>query len=218
MEYIYIGQYFHYHGKELGITEKKIGRTKNLKSREIQLSKTNSTIGYTYIAAWKVDDNKKIEDILHSLLSATRLDANGKTTEWFEDPDDTLVDSIRKFMTDLDLGVEENLGSDEEEEVNKVRAESKPFAVVYNGIEYQESSAKETLLKVCEGIIDNGDLTEEEMDDSYLFRREPVLNPNNGYDYTVELPNKNWRVFTCIGNSNKTRHLNNLNLSNLIIK
>ena len=54
-----MGQYFHRHGnnlQELGITEKKIGLTKNLEDREKGLNNTKMTIGYTYVAAWEVDD------------------------------------------------------------------------------------------------------------------------------------------------------------------
>lgn len=92
--YIYIGQYYHHHGKDLSnLTEKKIGKSVNVPSRENALNSTKFTIGYTMIKYWAVDSMSQIEKGLHAILP-DRL--NG---EWFEDDDDTLIDRVSKFMT-----------------------------------------------------------------------------------------------------------------------
>lgn len=90
--YIYIGGYYHYHNKDIStLTEKKIGKSINVPSRETALNSTKFTIGYTMIKYWAVDSMSRVEKLLHNVLPE-RL--NG---EWFED-DGTLVERVSKFM------------------------------------------------------------------------------------------------------------------------
>lgn len=90
--YIYIGGYYHYHNKDISaLTEKKIGKSINVPSRETALNSTKFTIGYSMIKYWAVDSMSRVEKMLHSVLPE-RL--NG---EWFED-DGTLVERVSKFM------------------------------------------------------------------------------------------------------------------------
>ena len=95
--YVYIGQYYHYHGKDLGsLTEKKIGKSINVPNRESALNSTKFTIGYTMIKYWAVDSMSQIEQALHAILP-NRL--NG---EWFDDDEDcTLIGRVSKFMAIL---------------------------------------------------------------------------------------------------------------------
>lgn len=105
--YIYIGEYYHKHGKELNLTEKKIGLTKSLEEREKALNSTKFTIGYCMSEAYKVDDMFKVEKAIHSLLDHNRLEG-----EWFEDDDDSLKQRVNKFMTTM--GYEKvNLNNDD---------------------------------------------------------------------------------------------------------
>ena len=212
--YIYIGQYFHYHGKdlqEMGLTEKKIGKTINLNKREIQLNRTNGTIGYTYIAAFEVDDMNMIETTLHTLLSATRLNAGSKSTEWFEDPDGTLVDSVRTFMNNLNLGKEIDLGLTNDKEENEViiQATTK-FSVEYNGKLYN-SNGTQILIDVFNDI-----LKDKFIEDDWIknhpraLRYEAWENPNRpGAFYTKEL-NNGLHVVTCISNKRKKNNLESI--------
>ncbi len=212
-EYIYIGQYFHYYGKDLqdlGLTEKKIGKTINLKQREYQLNRTKGTIGYTYVAAWDVKDMDSVEKALHIILDANRMSG-----EWFEDPNNDLVQRVRDVMSLLSLGKEVDLGNDKDEEINKVRAESKPFIVDYKGAIFQGKNAVDTLKQVCSQILEDDVLTEDQLIASYLFTKSPVLNHANGKDYTSDI-GKDWRVYTSLGNKDKVRHLESLNLDILI--
>ena len=119
--YIYLGKYFHRAGKELNLSEKKIGKTINLDQREHELGRTNSPIGYTYINAWNTGgDTDKVERQIHSLLDHERM----KNTEWFEDIDDTLNFRIGKFMR-YGGYQEVDLGRDDDDDVNIVRKEAK---------------------------------------------------------------------------------------------
>ena len=213
-EYIYIGQYFHYYGKDLGISDKKIGKTINLDQREMQLNRTNGTIGYTYIAAWEVENMSIVETTLHSLLSATRLYAGDKPTEWFDDEDGTLVDSVRQSMTNFNVGIEIDLGIDKDEKVNEIRSDSKDLKVTWNDKVYQEKSARQTLLSVCHDIIHTSEIPLEQLLKNRLFRIESVVNPNSGRDYTKPIKGSDVRVFTVINNKVKIKNLNKLAYNN----
>ena len=210
-EYIYIGQYFHYYGKDLGILDKKIGKTINLDQREMQLNRTNGTIGYAFIAAWEVENMNMIENTLHSLLSATRLYADNRPTEWFDDEDESLVNSVRQFMDNLNIGKEIDLGIDKDAKVNEIRhsARSTKLIITWNDKIYQESSSHKTLGKWAEDFISNPELTEDQLLSTYLFRKEPQLNPSTGLNYTTELSN-NWWIMHNISNSRKAKSIENI--------
>ena len=121
MGYIYLGKYFHRAGKELNLSEKKIGKTINLDQREHELGRTNSPIGYTYINAWNTgDDTDKVERQIHSLLGHDRMEGN----EWFEDRADDLNHRLSTFMNYGGYN-EVELGQDKDADVNKVRKEEK---------------------------------------------------------------------------------------------
>ena len=92
-QYIYIGEHYDITGRELNITDKKIGLTINPEQRESNWSKTKSPILYRHIKVYEVDDMYKVEKMLHSILSSRNT--NG---EWFEDEDDTLVNDFTSFM------------------------------------------------------------------------------------------------------------------------
>ena len=116
--YIYIGQYYHHHGKDLSnLTEKKIGKSINVPSRENALNSTKFTIGYTMIKYWAVDSMSQIEKAIHAILP-NRL--NG---EWFEDSDDTLIDRVSKFMIVIG-GVEQTVDTVDLEPLAKQLVES----------------------------------------------------------------------------------------------
>lgn len=121
MSYIYLGKYFHRAGKELNLSEKKIGKTINLNQREHELGRTNSPIGYTYIGAWNTGGSTDhIERQIHALLEDERMN----NTEWFEDENDTLYERLCKFMKYGNF-LEVDLGKDDDDNVNKVRKQEK---------------------------------------------------------------------------------------------
>ena len=62
--YIYLGQYYDVLGRELNLSDKKIGLSIDPVGREYQLNRTKSPIGYSIIAVYKVDDMNKVERML----------------------------------------------------------------------------------------------------------------------------------------------------------
>ena len=121
MGYIYLGKYFHRTGKELNLSEKKIGKTINLDQREHELGRTNSPIGYTYINAWDTgDDTDKVERQIHALLGHDRMEG----TEWFEDKADDLNDRLSTFM-DYGNHKRVELVDEEDTDANEVRKVSR---------------------------------------------------------------------------------------------
>jgi hypothetical protein len=91
--YIYIGEHYDVLGREITIPDKKIGFSINPVSRENQLNRTKSPIGYRIITAYKVDNMKKVENMLHAILDSRRVYG-----EWFKDDEDTLTNEFINFM------------------------------------------------------------------------------------------------------------------------
>jgi len=93
--YIYLGQYYDVLGRELNLSDKKIGLSIDPVGREYQLNRTKSPIGYSIIAVYKVDDMNKVERMLHAILDSRRVFG-----EWFKDDEDTLTGEFINFMID----------------------------------------------------------------------------------------------------------------------
>lgn len=91
--YIYLGEHYDVMGREITITDKKIGLSVNPISRENQLNRTKSPIGYRIISAYKVDNMNKVEKMLHAILDSRRVYG-----EWFKDDEDTLTSEFINFM------------------------------------------------------------------------------------------------------------------------
>ena len=126
--YIYLGKYYDALGRELYLSDKKIGLSKDPVSREYQLNRTKSPIGYTIISLFKVDNMNKVERMLHSILDGRRVFG-----EWFKDDEDTLTGEFINFM--IAYGAEPCDISEIKE--NKITIESTPDLRLVNlGNEY----------------------------------------------------------------------------------
>jgi hypothetical protein len=91
--YIYLGEHFDVQGRSVGITDKKIGLSKNPIGREYQLSRTKSPIKYRILSVYKVDNMNRVEKMLHNILDSRRVEG-----EWFKDDEDTLTGEFIGFM------------------------------------------------------------------------------------------------------------------------
>jgi hypothetical protein len=91
--YVYLGEHYDVLGREIAISDKKIGLSVNPISRENQLNRTKSPIGYRIISVYKVEDMNKVEKMLHSILDSRRVYG-----EWFRDDEDTLTSEFINFM------------------------------------------------------------------------------------------------------------------------
>lgn len=91
--YIYLGELYDVLGRELSITDKKIGLSAQPLNREYQLNRTKSPVGYKIISAFKVDNMNKVEKMLHAILDSRRVFG-----EWFKDDEDTLTGEFVNFM------------------------------------------------------------------------------------------------------------------------
>ena len=85
-EYIYIGEHYDVLNRGIIINDKKIGLSDTPPRREKELTRTKSPVKYRIIEVYKVDDMKRVENLLHAILDSRRVDG-----EWFRDDDDTLV-------------------------------------------------------------------------------------------------------------------------------
>jgi hypothetical protein len=91
--YIYLGEHYDVLNREIGISDKKIGLSIDPISRESSLTKTKSPIRYRIVAVYKVDNMRRVEKMLHSILDSRRVFG-----EWFKDDDDTLEGDFINFM------------------------------------------------------------------------------------------------------------------------
>jgi hypothetical protein len=94
--FIYIGEYYHKHGKELSLTEKKLGKTRDLSDPSLAVSSEDLTIGYAIKQAYSVQDVDMTFDLITAFIDADRL-----TGEWFEDHNNTLKSRIEKFVVTM---------------------------------------------------------------------------------------------------------------------
>jgi|TARA_R110000868_G_scaffold26777_13_gene102789 hypothetical protein len=92
-EYIYIGEHYDVLNRGIIINDKKIGLSDTPPRREKELTRTKSPVKYRIIEVYKVDDMKRVENLLHAILDSRRVDG-----EWFRDDDDTLVGDFIGFM------------------------------------------------------------------------------------------------------------------------
>jgi len=91
--YVYLGELYDIMGRTMDINDKKIGLSTNPVSRENQLNRTKSPVGYRVVTVYKVDDMNKVEKMLHSILDSRRTHG-----EWFKDDEDTLTGEFINFM------------------------------------------------------------------------------------------------------------------------
>ena len=139
--YIYLGEHYDVLNREIGISDKKIGLSIDPISRENSLTKTKSPIRYRIVAVYKVDDMRRVEKMLHSILDSRRVFG-----EWFKDDDDTLEGDFINFMNAYGAEVyniqeikEENILLKEDARLLEVvKKHGAPLNLVrkYLGIEY----------------------------------------------------------------------------------
>ena len=93
--YTYIAQYYDVEERNIGINDKKVGRTCDLSAREIALNNTKGPIRVFLRKAWNTgDDTARVEKSLHAILDNDNSDG-----EWFKDADETLVERVSNFMS-----------------------------------------------------------------------------------------------------------------------
>jgi len=157
--YIYLGEHYDVLNREIGISDKKIGLSIDPISRESSLTKTKSPIRYRIVAVYKVDNMRRVEKMLHSILDSRRVFG-----EWFKDDDDTLEGDFINFMNAYGAEVyniqeikEENILLKEDTRLLKVvEKHGAPLDLVrkYLGIEYDVLLDKNGLLHFNGDVFD----------------------------------------------------------------
>lgn len=139
--YVYLGEHYDVLGRDIGISDKKIGLSTTPLSREQQLNRTKSPIGYHIVTLFKVDNMSKVEKMLHSILDSRRVYG-----EWFRDDDDTLISEFVNFMLAYgaemcDINVEKERMLEQEDmrlvEVAKNFGENTTLIRTYKGVDYE---------------------------------------------------------------------------------
>tara|TARA_R100000664_G_C2733361_1_gene123434 strand:+ start:642 stop:1244 length:603 start_codon:yes stop_codon:yes gene_type:complete len=149
--YIYLGEHYDVLNREIGISDKKIGLSIDPINREKSLTKTKSPIRYRIVAVYKVDNMRRVEKMLHSILDSRRVFG-----EWFRDDDDTLEGDFINFMNAYGAEIykieevkeETNILKEDTRLLDVVRKYGAPINLVrkYLGVEYDVVLDKNGLL------------------------------------------------------------------------
>ena len=157
--YIYLGEHYDVLNREIGISDKKIGLSINPIGREQSLTKTKSPIRYKIVAVYKVDDMRRVEKMLHSILDSRRVFG-----EWFRDDDDTLEGDFINFMNAYggeiynikEIKEENALLKEDTRLLEVVKKHGAPLNLIrkYLGIEYDVLLDKNGILHFNGGTFD----------------------------------------------------------------
>ena len=157
--YIYLGEHYDVLSREIGISDKKIGLSIDPISREQSLTKTKSPIRYRIVAVYKVDNMRKVEKMLHSILDSRRVFG-----EWFKDDDDTLEGDFINFMNAYggeiykieEIKMEQNILITDDRLKDVVEKHGSPLNLIrkYLGIEYDVVLDKNGLLHFNGDVFD----------------------------------------------------------------
>tara|TARA_R110000824_G_scaffold280772_5_gene468968 strand:- start:549 stop:1151 length:603 start_codon:yes stop_codon:yes gene_type:complete len=157
--YIYLGEHYDVLNREIGISDKKIGLSIDPISREQSLTKTKSPIRYRIVAVYKVDNMRKVEKMLHSILDSRRVFG-----EWFKDDDDTLEGDFINFMNAYggeiykieEIKMEQNILITDDRLKDVVEKHGSPLNLIrkYLGIEYDVVLDKNGLLHFNGDVFD----------------------------------------------------------------
>jgi len=142
--YIYLGEYFDVLFRTLGISDKKIGKSIDPVTREVQLSRTKSPIKYRILVVYKVDDMDRVEKMLNCILDSRRVEG-----EWFKDDEDTLTSEFINFM--------EAYGAErvDMDQLRPTETEIDPdtrLLAVYNKLTKTGSPSSITLIRTYKGV------------------------------------------------------------------
>lgn len=142
--YIYLGEYFDVLFRTLGISDKKLGKSIDPVTREVQLSRTKSPIKYRILVVYKVDDMGRVEKMLHCILDSRRVEG-----EWFKDDEDTLTSEFISFM--------EAYGAErvDMDQLRSTETEIDPdtrLLAVYNKLAKTGSPSSITLIRTYKGV------------------------------------------------------------------
>ncbi len=167
--YIYLGEHYDVLGRELSISDKKIGKSITPVTREYSLNRTKSPVGYRIIDVYHVDDMDKVERMLHNILDSRRTHG-----EWFTDEGDTLTGEFNSFMitygatkTSIEEISKENNISTEKQVDNRLKELAEKLGKdtilirKYKGVEYE-------VILNTEGYL--------------LFNDEKFITPNTFYN------------------------------------
>jgi hypothetical protein len=145
-------------GRELNNTDKKIGFLEVPVYRENSLNRTKSPIGYKIILLFEVDNMRKVEKMLHSILDSRRVYG-----EWFKDDEDTLTGEFNNFMIAYgatNVKVEELKPDVNNEPDNRLKDLATSFGQdvalirTYKGVDYEVTLRKDGMLSFMGELFD----------------------------------------------------------------
>jgi hypothetical protein len=152
--YLYVAVYYDKKGREVSITDKKIGITKSPEEREKSLNYTKGPIGTTFVKLYEFDGKETAniieKSIFHNLLSDRNTDG-----EWFSDEDESIISMVETAIDGLSKSFnikKMEIEGANNEETQTIRSASKTLSVILNGNLIKEKTGIETYFKTLKEI------------------------------------------------------------------
>tara|TARA_R110000796_G_scaffold196171_1_gene312681 strand:+ start:100 stop:810 length:711 start_codon:yes stop_codon:yes gene_type:complete len=131
--YLYVAQQIDVLGREISISDKKIGITNNPHVREMQLSKTLMPTSVAYVKLYKFVGNK-IAGLIESGIFHNLLADRNTIGEWFSDDDGDIIYKVSKTIQtlinsgfdiqEIDLSQDKKSSNAEKVAISKAKAAS----------------------------------------------------------------------------------------------
>jgi hypothetical protein len=192
--YLYVAVYYDKKGREVSITDKKIGITKSPDEREKSLNYTKGPIGTTFVKLYEFN-GKEVANIIEKTLFHNLLVDRNTEGEWFSDEDDSLISMVETAIDGLSklFNIKKiELEGSNNEESKTIKSASKTLSVIFNGDVIKEKTAKLTFLKVFKEI---GLDSIKNIESDSIIRDE-----NPDYRFTKT---DNYFINTCLSNDSK---------------
>jgi hypothetical protein len=208
-----------FENREVGIKDKKIGKTKNPTNRENSLNATKGPIGYMFIKLYECEGegtSHEIERIFHTLLEDRNTHG-----EWYKDEDEIILDSVSSVIDNLknigidikeiNLELDPNITKVEKNQIQTTK--STVLKVIYRGKDISEKFAINTFIKTYEIIGERvgwDNIVKDGKYDIFNSMEEinnfPSINRNhNGYREV-----NGYFLYTWLSNDNKLKRINKL--------
>lgn len=141
--FLYVAQQIDVLGREVSISDKKIGITKNPQVREMQLSKTLMPTSVAYVKLYEFK-GEKVAGFIESNIFHNLLSDRNTIGEWFSDDEGDVIPKVSKVMngliqiglpvTEIDLSQDKKASNAEKTAISKAKAASEQIYLDLSGV------------------------------------------------------------------------------------
>jgi len=227
--YVYIGRLVDHNGNFVS-NYRKLGKTKDFKTREVNLNSTHLPIDVVFVRVFETKHMDSLERILHACYQEYRVEKEydwrrNILTEWFDVDNDLFDEKINSVITyyrdtvaidmvsyiESDSGTSVNYKNQVINEVNKSRTTTK-LQLFINGNDVTEKTAKLTMARAFEYACEKvgWDIVDES--EFYLTKdlNEYKEKFENFKDYMVHDMGNGYFLWSSVSNWVKEKVINEL--------